>query len=187
MFFDIGAGILIAIFTSNYFGVHLGEALLMGGIVAALSPDFDFLVYFFKNGITREDYNHRNLVHYPLLFLPIITYVAYVLGGNVWATLFFLGALSHFIHDSIAIGWGIKWLYPFSNKKFVFLYHHSKIEKRGLRKLVFAFDNATLTKLVNEHGDDDWVKNIYYKWHPIAIVEFGVFLFSLISLYFYAN
>ena len=185
MFFDIGAGILVAIFTSAYFHVHIRELLVLGGILFALSPDADFILHYFKNGISREDYQHRNMIHYPLLFLPIGTLVAYLIAGKVWAVLFFVGALSHFVHDSIAIGWGIKWLYPFSKKNYVFLYHYSKVKKRGLRKLVFAFDKNTLNEVVAEHWGDDWFRDIYYHWHPIAIVEFGVFILSIILLYSY--
>ena len=184
MFFDIGAGILVAMFVSVYLHVPLNEMLIIGGIVFALCPDADFLVHFYRRGISREDYQHRNMIHYPLLFLPIGTVAAFLLGGKLWAMLFFLGALSHFVHDSIAIGWGIKWLYPFSTKNYVFLYHYSKVKKRGLRKLIFAFDKNTLNETVAEHWDDDWLRNIYYKWHPIAIVEFGVFIFALTLLYF---
>jgi membrane-bound metal-dependent hydrolase YbcI (DUF457 family) len=185
MFLDIGMGILVAIFTSQYYHAYLGELLVVGGIFFALSPDADFLLYYFKNGITREDYQHRNMIHYPLLFLPIGTFVVYVLGGEMWAVLFFLGALSHFVHDSIAIGWGIKWLYPFSSKNYVFLYHYSKVKKRGLRKLIFAFDKSALNDIVAEHWGDEWFNDIYRHWHPIAIVEFGVFLISIVTLYFY--
>jgi membrane-bound metal-dependent hydrolase YbcI (DUF457 family) len=185
MFLDIGMGILVAIFTSQYYHVHLGELLVIGGIIFALCPDFDFILHYFKNGISREDYQHRNMIHYPLLFLPIGTLVAHLIGGNVWAMLFFLGALSHFLHDSIAIGWGIKWLFPFSKKNYVFLYHYSKIQKRGLRKFVFAFDKSALSAVVAEHWSDEWFNDIYRHWHPIAIVEFGVFLISIATLYFY--
>ncbi|MEI7891385.1 MAG: metal-dependent hydrolase [bacterium] len=185
MFLDIGVGILVAIFTSQYYSIHLGELLVLGGILFALCPDADFLLHFFKRGISREDYQHRNMIHYPLLFLPLGTWIAFLLGGNVWAMLFFFCAFFHFLHDSVAIGWGIKWLYPFSSKNFVFLYHYSRIQKRGLRKLVFAFDKNTLTQMVSQHWSDEWFHDIYYKWHPIAVVEFGVFLISVATLYFY--
>jgi hypothetical protein len=39
--------------------------------------------------------------------------------------------------------------------------------------------------MVQEHGDKDWVKNIYYKWHPYAQVEFAVFIISLLALVLY--
>jgi len=187
MFLDIGVGILSAIFVSGYFNMHLGELLIIGGILFALGPDADFLLHFFKSGISREDYQHRNMIHYPLLYLPVGTLIAYSLGGEKWALLFFVASLAHFIHDSIAIGWGIKWLYPFSDKNYVFLYHYSAVEKRGLRKFIFVLDRTRLAEAVEEHWSDDWFHDIYYHWHPIAIVEFGVFLMSIALLYLYAK
>jgi membrane-bound metal-dependent hydrolase YbcI (DUF457 family) len=187
MFLDIGVGILSAIFVSGYFNIHLSDLLVIGGILFALGPDADFILHFFKSGISREDYQHRNMIHYPLLYLPIGTAIAYLLGGEVWAVLFFIASTLHFLHDSIAIGWGIKWLYPFSNKNYVFLYHYSKVKKKGLRKLVLALDRDSLAQAVEEHWDDDWLRDIYYHWHPIAVVEFGVFLMSLALLYTYVK
>lgn len=107
--------------------------------------------------------------------------------GNVWVFAFFISSLLHFVHDSIAVGWGIKWLYPFSKNNYAFLYLYSKKDKQGLRKLIFSFNKDNLPKYVDEHGDKDWVKNIYYNWHPIAIIEFIFFLISLTILYFYVK
>lgn len=187
MFLDIGVGILSAIFVSGYFGLHLNDLLVVGGVFFALGPDMDFIFHFIHNGVSREDYQHRNMIHYPLLYLPIGTFLVYLMGGESWAALFFIASACHFVHDSIAIGWGIKWLYPFSNKNYVFLYHYSKVEKRGLRKFVFAFDKESLDETVAEHWGDDWLRDIYYRWHPIAVVEFGVFLMSLALLYVYVK
>ena len=35
-----------------------------------------------------------------------------------------------------------------------------------------------------EHGDPDWVHNIYVRLHPFALVEFAVFALALVALYF---
>ena len=187
MFLDIGMGIICAIFVSDYFGVRLTDIMLLAGIAFSLGPDADFLLHYIKHGISRHDYKHRNGLHFPLLYVPIGTFLMYFLGGQAWATLFLMASLSHFIHDSIAIGWGIKWLYPFSKKNFIFLYHYSKKQRKGIRKLVLALDGNRLTEMIEEHWTDDWIRAIYYNWHPIAILEFSVFLSSFMLLYFYVK
>ena len=35
-----------------------------------------------------------------------------------WAMFFGLAVFLHFVHDSVGIGWGIKWLWPFSRKAY---------------------------------------------------------------------
>ena len=86
----------------------------------------------------------------------------------------------HFVHDSIAYGRGIKWLWPFSKKSYAFIYLYSRIVKKGLWQAIFVFDKQYLEYFDKEHGDENWIENIYKKWHPIAIIEFSSFLLSLI-------
>ena len=187
MFLDIGVGILIAILVSILFHVKLVAFLIIVGILFALGPDLDFLYVYLRRHNARDDYKHRDIIHYPLLYLPIGTLLIFVLFGKVWAILFFLTSFLHFVHDSIAIGWGVKWFFPFSRKNFAFLYLYSSKLKSGLRKPFFSFDEKELPAIVAEHGDKNWVKNIYFKWHLIAIVEFSFFIISLIALYFYVR
>lgn len=187
MFLDIGVGIIAAIFVSGMFDVPLSVWMVMGGILFALLPDVDFLYYFTKRGDSKYDYKHREIVHCPLVSVPIGTFLVWIIGGKVWAVLFFISFFLHLVHDSIAVGWGIKWLYPFSRNNFAFFYLYSLKNKKGLRKLLFSFNERELPGVVAEHGDGDWVRNIYYKWHPIAIVEFSVFMISLMMLYFYVR
>ncbi|EKE18840.1 MAG: hypothetical protein ACD_9C00216G0004 [uncultured bacterium] len=187
MFLDIGIGILMAILISTAFEVQLTLLLVSIGILFALGPDLDFLYIYSREHNTRDDYKHRDIIHYPLLYLPIGTGLIFILFGNLWAILFFFASLLHFIHDSIAVGWGIKWLFPFSRKNIAFFYLYSSKLKQGLRKSIFVFDEKKLPKIVSMHGDKDWVKNIYHKWHPIAIVEFLVFIISVLILVIVLN
>ncbi len=76
----------------------------------------------------------------------------------------------------------MKWLYPFSNNSYAFLYEYSRVIKKGLWQWVFVFNEKNLDKWDEEHGDEDWIKNIYYRLHPIAAIEFGIFFIALIWL-----
>ncbi len=187
MFLDIGIGILVAILASAVFQTKLTFVLLVVSIIFSLGPDFDFIFHFFKRGDTKYDYKHRDLIHYPLIYLPIGAVLIFLLFGKMWAFVFFVASSLHFVHDSIGIGWGIKWLYPFSNKNIAFFYLYSKKIKKGLRKIFLVFDEKKLPAIVAEHGDANWVRNIYYEWHPIAVVEFLVFLVSLLVLFLYVK
>jgi hypothetical protein len=187
MFLDVGVGILTAIFASYFFSVDLSLWLVIFGILCALLPDADFLYFYPKRHDTKYDHKHRDIIHYPLLFLPVGTILIFLFFGKIWATIFFIATFLHFVHDSIGIGWGVKWLFPFTKNSYSFFYLYSKILKGGQRKLIFTFNEKNLPELVAKHGDSNWVRNIYFKWHPIAQFEFGFFVLSLIILYFYVR
>ncbi|NTW46340.1 MAG: hypothetical protein HGB18_04815 [Candidatus Moranbacteria bacterium] len=184
MFLDIGIGILSSIGVSAAFGIPLSFGTVTAGILLSLGPDLDYLYHIFRRGHGENDFEHRNLLHLPLLYLPIGTAVAFLLAGPMPAVLFLVTSLAHFVHDSIGIGWGVRWLYPFSKDNIAFLYLYSQRIRQGLRQPVFVFDAESLARTVREHGDADWKRNIYGKLHPIAIVEYSVFVLSLVILLF---
>ncbi|MEK7481921.1 MAG: metal-dependent hydrolase [Patescibacteria group bacterium] len=183
---DIGFGIFSAIFISSIFKIELNFLVFIIAVIFALLPDIDFLFYLIKNKSGEEDYRHRDISHYPLIFIPI-GMIALLFFGKEWSLLFSVSSFLHFVHDSIGIGWGIKWLYPFSTNNFAFLYLYSGKEKNGLKKLIFSFNEKDLGFYAKEHGDADWVKNIYEKWHPIFIIEFLIFIIAVVSLIIYVR
>ncbi len=160
--------------------------LLVAGIAFALLPDIDFVRYFFLED-KMEGYKHRDFLHLPLLYIPFGAVAAYFLLGNTYAAMFALGSVLHFIHDSFGIGRGVKWLYPFSRSGYAFLYIYSGSVRRGLWKPLFVFDEAAIKSFDLEHGDREWLRNVYFRWHPLAIIEFSVFIISIIILYSYAR
>ena len=184
MFLDIGIGILTSVWVSNIFGIHFGWPIVILGILFALFVDVDFLFHASKNG-GRRAHEHRYLMHYPLLYISIGMLLLYAFLGLPTAVLFGLCSLFHFIHDSIGIGWGVQWLYPFSSDHYAFLYIYKPKDKEGMpTKLFYHWRHQDIAALDERYGDSDWIKNIYYHWHPYAIVEFGVFVLSLAALYF---
>lgn len=173
MFLDVGVGILVSIFVSAVLGVEFLLLLVVTSVFFALFPDFDFLYFYPKKEDTKYDHKHRDYIHYPLIYLSVGTSLILLLFGRSWGLVFLLSSFLHFVHDSIGIGWGVKWLFPFLKNNYAFFYLYSKKIKKGLRKRVFVFTPEELPSVVREHGDTNWVKNIYFKWHPIAIFEFS--------------
>lgn len=185
MFLDIGVGILLSIWTSWFFEVDLTFQLLFLAIIFSLLPDIDFFVEFFKHGsvggrVIRE---HRELIHFPLLYIPVIL-IVFLFFGTMWASLLGLSLLAHFLHDSFGIGWGIKWLWPFSKRTYKFF-----SEKNGKlsSRVLMSWDQKELAETVSEHGDPNWIKNIYLRPSLINILECLSCIGALIVLYFYLN
>jgi membrane-bound metal-dependent hydrolase YbcI (DUF457 family) len=175
MLLDIGVGILSSIALSRFFGISLSVAFISAGILFALLPDIDFLASF-KKSMGAKGHEHRDILHYPLLFTPIGTIILSFFNYQL-AILFALTTFLHFVHDSIGIGWGVQWLYPFSRNHYAFLYQYDSPQK-----LVYVWTPEEVKKLSDEYGDPDWVKNIYFKFHPYAIVELLVFILAIIVL-----
>jgi hypothetical protein len=90
MFLDVGVGILTAIFASYFFSVDLSLWLVIFGILCALLPDADFLYFYPKRHDTKYDHKHRDIIHYPLLFLPVGTILIFLFFGKIWQRYFLL-------------------------------------------------------------------------------------------------
>lgn len=183
MFLDIGIGILLSIWTSWFFHVDLIFILVLAGIIFALLPDIDFFIELIKHGsvggkVIRE---HRELTHFPIIYI-FVAILVYLIFGAMWTILFSLAILAHFLHDSVGIGWGIKWFWPVSKKAYKFF---SEKDGKLSRRLVVSWSPEELTKVVASHGNSNWIRNIYLRPTPIAIIEFSFFISSLFVLYLY--
>jgi len=184
MFLDIGIGILLSIWTSWFFHTDLTFTLVLAGIAFALLPDIDFFVELIRHGsvggkVIRE---HRELTHFPIIYIPIAIFV-FAIFGAMWTLFFILALFAHFLHDSIGLGWGIKWFWPFSRKAYKFFSEENG--KFSFHRLIVSWNSEELTKVVAGYGDPNWIRNIYFRLTPVAVIEFSFFIISLIILYLY--
>ena len=178
---DFAFGIFATIFANHYYGVDIFPFILIALLFSVL-PDLDFLISRIFKIHPDKGYKHRELFHYPLIYLPA-GFLLLLPFSKLIAVTFLIISFFHFIHDSIAYGRGVQWLYPFSKSSYAFFYVYSRVEKWGLWQWIWIFDEKTTKKFDEEHGDENWIQNIYYKFHPIVIFEFGVFLIALILLF----
>lgn len=183
MLFDIGAGIIFSILVSEFYGLELTAAFIIGGIAFSLLPDIDAIVelWKYKNLGGFEIRIHREWVHYPLLYMPAVPVIYYFFGAD-WATLFLLGVLLHFIHDSIGLGWGIKWFGPFSRNNYKLF-----SEKDGTlsRRLLVKWTSEEFVETLKKYHNPNWFRDYYLRPSFINIFEFLVFLIAIATLYIY--
>lgn len=185
MFLDIGVGVLLAIFSSEFFNLPLTGGFLTAGIIFSLLADIDYVFYLGDGGNSKEAHKHRDLLHYPLFYIPsgmiLISFFSFP-----WAVLFGLCSFFHFLHDSIGIGWGIQWLYPFRKDHYAFFYRYQPPNRELLpKKMLYIWKHEDIAALAKRYGDEDWLKNIYGHWHPYAIAEFLIFIIAFVILYLY--
>lgn len=175
---DVGVGIMGAMVLAKMNDWELTPALLGIAIFFALLPDLDALLHFLrKKKADAMSHEHRELFHYPLLFIPLAAFLAFLWRPEfalLCAALVFL----HFIHDSTGIGWGVKWFYPFSNKAYKFF----SDGKAGWSLKTAVFDPEEQRRVAESYGDPHWIRNIYFRPSPVAIVEVSVLILILILL-----
>ncbi len=183
MLLDIGAGILASIFVSRFFGFNLAAPFVIGGVVFSLLMDADYVFHLARGGNSKDAHKHRDLLHLPFLYIPIGVLLISPYS-RAWAVLFGICSFIHFLHDSVGLGWGIQWLYPLRKDHYTFFYRYQPPGKEKLpRRKFYIWRHEDIDVLAKKYGDEDWVKNIYLRWHPYAVIEFLVFLFSLLVLF----
>jgi hypothetical protein len=157
-FWDILGGIGIYFVLLKFSNTTFQYWHLFLAIIFPLLPDIDFIIWLKRNNwkINKWAHEHRDLLHFPLLYIPIGYILAGIIGGKFIANLFFYCSMYHFAHDSFGIGWGIKWLFPFSFR------NYKLFEKKGSekRKFLVSWNKEELRKEVEIRGKDDWWKKI---------------------------
>jgi len=175
---DVGVGILLAISCRALFNVPLTASLVLWSIGFALLPDIDvFPELIQRKGKLggKEIGLHRELAHFPLTYLIPAVIIFYFVGPP-WGYLFLCGVLLHLLHDSVGMGWGIKWLWPFSQNSYKFF---ADRENNMAWQPLIVWKPEALGAAVREYGKPDWFRRYYLELHPIVLIEIGVLLFAI--------
>lgn len=187
MLLDIGVGIFLGIAFDLLSGQYDLNVFVVVGVLAALSPDVDFIYHILRGGTSKNDHRHRELLHNPVFLLVGWLAVAGLTSPTL-AWLFVAGATAHFLHDSIGIGWGVQWLVPLRTDHYTFFYRvHTADKPKPPKRLVYVWPNDKLDRLQSQYGDPDWFAHTYLKLHPFALVEMVVFALALVALYLYGT
>ena len=171
---DIGFGILSTIFLARATSLPLNFLTVLSGIVFALLPDLDFLAHLARRKADAFSHEHRNLLHNPLLFIPI-GFIILIFINIGLAYLFALCSFIHFLHDSIGMGWGIRWAYPFSKKYYKFF-----SDKRGGMANVFltSWTPEEQKRAALQFGNPHWLVH-YLKFSREFLMELLVLAISI--------
>ncbi len=172
-------GLIVTLLGCWIFKTDLTWYYVVSGILFSLLPDLDALPELFKHrivaahaGNTRD---HRDGLHYPLIVVPLSFIIPYILFGPFWSFMVGFNIFFHFVIDSFGLGWGIKWLHPFTKRNYK-LDHQSK-------KLFRSWDPGTLAEAIHHHGDPDWFsKYVQSKMFAAEVVLFVIIL--SITIYF---
>lgn len=181
MFMDVGLSLIYSVVVSHIFNVNLTMTVVLLSIAFGLLPDFDMSVEIFQDGAFRgkRDKFHRKITHFPILYIPIVPVVFYKYG-HFWGYLFTLNLISHFLHDTIGTGWGLKWLWPFSKRNFKIFSNpvHGHLDK----KFLVSWDPKALKISMENYGDTEWFRNLYLTFSNVLLFELLVLGIGLVVL-----
>lgn len=178
---DIAIGILFGLGIPAAFGEPVSLVMVFIGVAFALLPDLDAVLEFIirKGKVSGTSQTiHREWLHYPLTYIPLAVLI-YLLAGPVWGVLFAACITAHFLHDSIGIGWGIKWLAPFTQNAYKLFVTDPDTSRFHVIK---TWQPKELAKVIKTHGDPDWIRNIYLRPSPTLIIETLCLLAGVITL-----
>lgn len=149
----------------------------MVGVVLAMLPDIDAVPRLFRTGyiVATKDNprDHRDYVHYPIVFFLVGLIMAVV--SMFWGLLFLLTTMLHFINDTWGTGWGIKWLWPFTDKKYKFSWFDAN------RQIKTDLTSTTILPVAS----NEWIDRVYLTINPISIAEYALFAVSVMLLVIY--
>lgn len=172
MLLDIGIGIVGAIIFSFLTETELDRLILFWSVFFSLIPDLDAVYKLIDHrSFKKIDHTHRDIFHYPFLFIGVGFIIFSLLLDYRYGLLFATLSFVHFVHDSVGIGWGIQWLYPFSNN--YYKYHDGKHQ---------WWTPQQQKEISARNHDPNWMKNIYFKLTPTLLLEVGIIALALILL-----
>lgn len=175
---DIGVGIVLAVAASAWFHIPLSLFLILFSIGAALFPDIDIVTKLFG------EWKHRGITHYPIVYVPI-SLLLFAFVPLPYALIFTVAVCAHLIHDTIGIGWGIAWLWPISGRKFLIFPDRARRRVLGTFVTWKGEDDEKVRNMHYEGASEDWVRDFYFRPNPIAYIEYGAFLLSILTLILY--
>ena len=152
------------------------------GIPLAMCPDLDAIPELLARGkiAASADHNHdhRDVLHFPILFL--IGGVIAVLLFGYWGWIFLSSTILHFVNDLYGTGWGIPLFWPLTKDRFKLFTDENNNSSLRKEDWIRRIKVTKLHDEIAEHGNETWVDDFYYKLNPIMAIEYGLFAFALL-------
>lgn len=175
---DIGVGLLLGVLLSSLTSYSYGLCLVLG-VSATLLPDLDYVCRALQTKRLPNS-EHRDGMHYPLIMIPTVGLLGWFIDPYIGLVLA-LGTFSHFLHDSIGIGFGIKWLYPFKKNSYLFLFQiDTPTNKEMPKQRLYSWNDSERAEMIRKYAYPDWIRFVYFKFNPFGMFEYSVLLVGVI-------
>lgn len=176
----IGAGLLLSVVFSRWFGFEVNVTFVLCNIVLAYLPDIDVAFELLQRGKVggKEQGFHRSVTHFPAILIVVSVCVALVIS-ETWGYVLGIHALTHVLLDSFGESWGIQWLWPFDKRSWK-LFARKEDGSFSLTSLA-SWTPVELRTVMQEHGDDEWLRNIYGNiTHPQVMSELVIIIIGML-------
>lgn len=159
---DIGLAFIAAVLGHTLFGLPLGAHLVVTCVVFIVLVDIDCLFRIAEKGwIPGFGHEHRDWLHWPLIYMPLGTVIIWYMAGWQFGVLFLALSLAHFIHDSIGVGWGVAWLRPFSSRYYKFFSRPAEDASVTFTRLVVSWTPEEQKEVAAKYGNPYWIRDTY--------------------------
>ena len=179
---DVGVGLLLGVLLNGLTNYDYGLCLAIG-VTASLLPDLDYLWKIIRTKSLPQS-EHRDGLHYPILVVPILGLIGSAINPYIGLTLA-LGAFIHFMHDSVGIGFGIKWLFPFKKNSYMFLFQIKTPANIDMPKQrLYSWNDKERNEMIKRYSYPGWIKFVYFQPNPWGTFEYSFLLIGLIVAIF---
>lgn len=160
MFTDLIIGLITGLTLVSLEGSQ--QSIILFSLVFSILPDLDFLIYHSFYPIDRFSHKHRRILHLPLIYILIGTIILKVMNADMFLYISFIFlSLWHFIHDTLSLGFGVQWFFPFTNRQYLWG-SDIKTSKKIFKKL-YSDTPENIDTHADTHGDDNWAKKSFFK------------------------
>jgi len=189
---DWANGIFAVLLASWVTGVDVLWWHFLIGLLLSHVPDIDALPELLRRGRVAasavHSADHRTFLHYPVFAVGLMALAVWFVGYWGWVLTF--AVLLHLINDLYGTGWGLKVLWPLSNRNYKVLgrrvnrlkhilqvdgdWERLSVEERRLRPII-SWSADELPQYITRWGVDDWVPYWYYNLNWVSGVEYILF------------
>ncbi|MDO9231675.1 MAG: metal-dependent hydrolase [bacterium] len=161
MFIHLLAGSLVFLLFGKFFDFEVGRMYLLLGAFWGIVPDPISYILSWAVKFNKWSHTHRDNFSHSIFFPGIVLVIAVLLDYKMVIAVG-VAMLTHPFLDLIGIGWGVKLFYPLSKKTYKMFY-------RG--RVLTAWNQDEVDVEADKFGDDDWVRNIYFRLNVIGASE----------------
>lgn len=158
-------------------------------VLFAFILDFDNIVPIVRGQLSASKdspKDHRDGWHYPLVWVAAFAIAFVVFGVNVWTVAAAAAVLFHFVNDSFGTGWGIQVLWPFTRTSYKLFSGKFKDAHVTTQSSLVAYTPEEKHVAIQNHGNPNWIDDIYVHPKTTAKIEYAVFAVGSIFLLYWA-
>jgi hypothetical protein len=184
---DAGIGLTVSAVMISWFDAPATFLFVLWVLAWAYLPDLDGAFHFIKTGKAVADLengrDHREGLHYPLIWTVLFGVLVYFFGINIWLISAYTAIVLHFLHDMIGIGWGVQIFAPLDWGSYKLFSKKWVSADVSLLPLVTRYSRPELRKALMKYGEADWIERYFCKVTHVSIVDYSFFLIGVITIF----